>query len=347
MTETLLYLVYGNAPTYQLELGYSVLSAVARMGSRRPNIVLMTDDAGRRPDLPVEHLIFSATDLARWTDYGRHNHACKVHAYLVALRHFGGKVAMIDTDTWFLGDPMSLFDRVKPGRAVMHDEEGMLGNFADWGSAICHSDEHRLDISPESVMFNSGVVACEGSMLEGLEEVPAYLDALLAAGAPFNAEQFAFSHILLRGGEVVTCSNLLRHYWGFERRFIHARIAQLMPERTEAAFQNALAKFDTSVTGYPDLPLITRVRSKLRGQQRKQQGGLYSFAYLCYLGAFMEVRSDFADAWASTALDVITVGGFAPELVKRDFVRLAPSRATKLLWLKADTRNRWFDYWSH
>ena len=307
----------------------------------------MTDEAGRRPDLPVEHFIFSATDLASWTDHGRYNHACKAHAYLVALRHYGGKVAMIDTDTWFFGDPMTLFDRVEPGCAVMHDCEGTLGNFSDWGDAICHSNEHGLDISPASVMFNSGVVACEESMLEGLEEVPAYLDALLAAGAPFNAEQFAFSHILLRGGEVVTCSNLLRHYWGFERRFIHTRIARLMPERTKGAFQNALAEFDTSVAGYPDLQLILRVLSKLKGLRRKQQGGLYSFAYLCYLGAFMEVRSDFADAWASTALDVITLGGFAPKLVERDFARLAPSRATELSWLQADTRKRWSDYWSH
>lgn len=347
MTETLLYLVYGNAPTYQLELGYSVLSALACMGSRRPNIVLMTDEAGRRPDLPVEHFIFSAPDLARWTDGGRYNHACKAHAYLVALRHFGGKVAMIDTDTWFLGDPMALFDRVEPGCAVMHDYEGTLSIFSDWGAAICHSDQHGLDISRSSVMFNSGVVACESSMQERLEEVPAYLDALLAAGAPFNAEQFAFSQILLRGGDVVTCSNLLRHYWGFERRFIHARIAQLMPERTEAAFQDALAKFETSVAGYPDLALIARVRSKLKGLRRKQQGGLYPFAYLCYLGALMEARSDFADAWASTALDVITVGGFAPKLVKQDFARLAPSTASELSWLQADTRKRWSDYWSH
>lgn len=345
MTETLLYLVYGNAPTYQLELGYSILSAVARMGTRRPNIVLMTEESGRRPDLPVDHLIFSAKDLACWTRDGRYNHACKVHAYLTALRHFGGKLVMVDTDTWFLADPMMLFDRVGRGRALMHDVDGMLGDFPEWSATVRHSGEHGLDISPASVMFNSGVVACDESMLQQLETVPAYLDALLAAGAPFNAEQFAFGQMLLRGGEVEGCADLLRHYWGFERRFIHARIAQLMPERTERVFQNALTRFGTPVAGYPGRLFVARLRSKLKGAQRKQQGELYPFAYLCYLSAFMETHPNFADAWASTALDVIKVGGFAPEFVTRDFARLSPGRTSGLPWLQTDTRQRWSDYW--
>lgn len=349
MTETLLYLVYGDMPTYQLELGYSVLSAVAHRGERGPRIVLMTDEAGRRDDLPVEHFIFSAEDLARWTDNGRYNHACKVHAYIAALRHFGGKVAMIDTDTYFLADPMQVFDRVDADTSLMHDWEGMLGSFPEWNGVIRRAKDGGIGgypIAESTVMYNSGVVGCDIGMLEAVEGVPAFMDAVREAGGPFNAEQFAFSQILLRAGTVGVCPDLLRHYWGFERRFIHCRIARLMPEQTGTAFEAALANSATPVAGYPERSVAARLRAKIKGAQRKGQGGLYPFAYLCYLSALGESRPDYADAWAGTALDVIRVGGFAAPLVKRDFRRLAPGRSTTLPWLTDATRRRWSDYWA-
>jgi len=100
------------------------------------------------------------------------------------------------------------------------------------------------------------------------------------------------------------------------------------------------------VAGYPDRPLAARLRAKVKGAQRKTQGGLYPFAYLCYLSAFAEARPDYADAWAGTALDIIRVGGFAPALVTRDFRRMAPGRSAALPWLEQATRQRWADYWA-
>lgn len=349
MTETLLYFVYGNAPEYQLELGYSVLSAVRLMSDRRPRIVLMTDEAGRRPDLPVEHHIFSAEEFERWTESGRYNHGAKVHAYLAALRHYGGKVAMIDTDTYFHADPMQLFDRVSATASLMHDDEATLAQQGrQWDDVVAAGAQGPIGgypITRASRMFNSGVVACHEAMLEPLQAVPDLIKAIMAVGSPFNAEQFAFAQILLRAGDLHGCKDLLRHYWGFERHFLHCQIAALMPERTAAAFDAALRDPGAVVTGSPKFSLPIRIAGKVKGAQRRA-GDLYAFAYMAYLGAFAETRPDYANAWASTVLEIIHVGGFPRELIARDFKRLAKDRLNEASWIADRTRDKWRTYWA-
>lgn len=350
MGETLLYLVYGTNPDYQLELGYSVLSAAAHMQSKAPRIVLMTDEAGQRPDLPVEHFLFSASDFQQWTDNGQYNHACKAHAYIAALRHYGGKLAMIDTDTYFVADPMRLFDRVNTHTSIMHADEGTL----DHQGGAWHDVVRRTGESPDvlggitlqSRMLNSGVVACDASMLPLLEATPTMIDALRAVGAPFNSEQFAFAQVLLRAGEVDVCDDLVQHYWGFERRFIHSRIARLMPDRTQAVFQAALGVDMAQVSGFPQKSWSARVMAKIKGAQRRRQDDLYGFAYMAYLCALREPARDLANAWAKTALDVLQVRDFDRALVARDFRKLSNERMRDLPWIEPDTGALWQRYWN-
>src|SRR2546423_15412465 len=69
---TLLYLLYGTAEEFQLELTYSVLSAAARIGggSREFRIPLASAANTRRADPPLAPPPFWSEDLHDWTLVG-------------------------------------------------------------------------------------------------------------------------------------------------------------------------------------------------------------------------------------------------------------------------------------
>ena len=64
-------------------------------------IALVTDEANRRTDLPVENIVVPPAEFATWTRGGQYQHEAKVHVFMKALDLFKGKVALIDTDTYF------------------------------------------------------------------------------------------------------------------------------------------------------------------------------------------------------------------------------------------------------
>ena len=125
MTDTILYLVFGNKREFQLELTYSVLSTAHFLRSQEIRIALVCNPANRRPDLPVEHLVVSDAELNSWIT--QYKYAAKAYALGLGLERYGGSVALLDTDTVFTSNPRDLFRRVGPGRSFMQAEDGVLG----------------------------------------------------------------------------------------------------------------------------------------------------------------------------------------------------------------------------
>lgn len=347
---TLMYLVYGDAHEYQLELSYSVLSA---MQQRAPSddfrIVLMTDEAGTRSDLPVEHIIFSDADFARWTNNGSYKHAAKGHAYLHALDTLGGHVCMVDTDTFFLQSPGRMFDKLGAGPALMHADEGTLLNQwpGYWDRITDHYQSRSLlgyRITPRSPMFNSGVLGCGPEHRERLNDVPKLIEEMFAVDPRVHCiEQFAYTLALEPFG-IETCEEVVRHYYGYERRFVHWRLAQLFPDFSEEIFHRNLEQ-KRNVGGFPDKHKIDLVRAKVKGLQRKK-GSIYAFAFLSYLSALRAKDKGLANAWANACLDAVIWNKFPASLVSADFLKLRPEKLGGLAWLDEKTRQRWVGYWA-
>jgi hypothetical protein len=145
---TIAYLVYGAQREYQLELTYSVLSAVHWLAGDGSNcrIALITDEANQRPDLPVEHVVFCSDEFSSWTRNGQYKHEAKVHVLLKALDKFKSKVALVDTDTYFNVNPPRLFEQIGPGQSVMHVYEGLLGDDEYLGPVLERQATYRLVI---------------------------------------------------------------------------------------------------------------------------------------------------------------------------------------------------------
>ena len=343
---TIAYFVYGRRREYQLELTYSVLSAVHFLEqSFDPfRIVLLTDEGGQRDDLPVENLVFDQADFDRWTRNGHYNHQAKIHALMHLLDRYGGKVALIDTDTFFRQHPARLFERIERGASVMQASDGFVGQYDYWHPILDEIERPvaGFDIAPSSPMFNSGVVGMHASDRGALDDVLALAEALYACHPVFNIEQFAFTTVLDRCTDLGICPELVAHYWGPERRHMHAQIGDLFPSFSRKLFEQHVAELPK--IGYPRKRIFDQFMGRLKAQLRRDDGD-YQFAYLAYRCALSSAssRPSHADAWAGISVDALSSARKHLEFAPKDFARLA--NPDTHLWLRPETRSRWVKFW--
>ena len=347
MTDTIAYLLYGESGPYHLELTYSVLSVIhqaRRAGSRPPRIVLVTDRGNARHDLPVDHRFFTREEFDRWTDGAGYIHRAKIEA-LGAAMPATGRCVLIDTDTYLLAPPSTLFDRIAPGRFLMHEREPAIGEHDEWETLL--SDGPRVvdgyPIDSSSAMCNSGVVGLDAADAGLLVDVLRLCSSLRAIAPVFSAEQFAFTTVLERHGRLSTCSDLVRHYWGFERGFVHAAIERLFPTFSRDSFEANVEAFEPFDS--PPKRLRDRLLARWTRHRRKEDGA-YQYANLAVRSAFAARRNDprHADIWARLAVDVLGRHGIAADRADADFASMR--RFDDKPWLSPETRSAWAEFWS-
>ena len=345
--DTIAYLVYGNRLEYQLELTYSVLSA-AHFIKNDPSqwrIVLITSAHSPRYDLPVEHLFYTEDEFTAWTRGGTYMHKAKVHALSKAVNHYKSRVALIDTDTAFLAHPATLFQKVGPGKSVMHALDGTLENHAYWQPLLekITGSVSGFEVNESSRMLNSGVVGIDYADKELLNKVCDFIDALQAISPVFDIEQFAFGTVLDRFTSLSTCPETVRHYWGYERAFFHSQIAELFPEFSPDRF-NRYVSNPPKLVGFPPKRLTDQVRARIVAKLRRQ-GADYRFAYLAYLSALSSRATSQrnANAWATVAVRSLQRQNLDAPYVQRDFRGLA--RPDECTWMNADTVRLCSHYW--
>jgi len=348
---TIVCLIYGNRREYHLELTYSVLSAshFMRKEFRDIRIVLITTAAGRRDDLPVHHIIIDDSEMNRWMLDGKYTHASKYEALVRAMDKFRGRVLLIDTDTYFTRHPGTLFERIGRDRALMHDYDAPLGAHEYWLKLLTKVDRPLAGytVDAASPMFNSGVVGVDWSIRPKMSDVYDLMTELFAIEPVFNVEQYAFSAVLGTHASLSVCPDVVRHYWGFDRRFVHAQLDGLFPEFSKELFERNVGQLYS--LGMPRKPLLDRVRAKAIRLLRKNNKQ-YGFAYLCYLCSLSSDNAKLADVWANTALDALvskaiswSEGSLAH--VKRDFCEFRSERLEGHPWMRPETCQRWSQYW--
>jgi hypothetical protein len=192
-------------------------------------------------------------------------------------------------------------------------------------------------------MYNSGVIGTAAVHKDAIDDVIRLIDALYAIDPRVhNVEQFAYALAFEKFG-INTCNDVLRHYYGYERRFVHWRLAKLLPEFTAECFEAALRDFKP-VGGYPAKAKVDLARAKLKRFQRRQTS-IYGFAYLSYLSALRATEPALANAWANASLDALVWNKFPRGLVAADYSKMAAERLDSISWMDDATRRRWADYW--
>jgi hypothetical protein len=359
--KVLAYLFYGNQREYQLELFFSIFSALQqlRAAGDQDDIVIsvISDRLDFDPHLPIDHLQFSAEEFADWTrsPHGTYNHQVKIHALIKALDHYQAPVALVDTDTYFIDTPAKLFKRISPQKTVMHLLE--FAHVADhdlWqpmmekiGDGI---EINGVQISPQSSMFNSGVIGVELSHRKLLEQSLVVVDELYGRSPIFNVEQFAVGVTLNQATQLSTSEDLIEHYYGFSRRFIHLQTSRLFPDFSAVTFEKLLKSSSSPAVGYPPKALPDRIITRILGAI-KRWSPEYKFAYISYRTAFFYAaqNQEYANIWAAIALQMVESfkgqNDFSLEQARRDFPRFQADKIALLDWLDPSIRNNWIQLW--
>jgi hypothetical protein len=362
--KVLAYLFYGNQKEYQLELFFSIFSALRQLrakGEQDDVVISVISDRPQSfdPDLPIDHLPFSAAEFDSWTQspHGTYNHRVKIHALLKAIDHYQAPVALIDTDTYFTDTPTKLFERISPTQTVMNHLEfaHIADHHALWQPLLDSIGEGievgGVRISPQSRMFNSGVIGVEPRHRQWLEKSLTIVDDLYGRSPIFNIEQFAVGMALEQATEVLTCEDLLVHYYGTSRRFIHLQTARLLPNFSAATLEDRLKNAEFPAVGYPSKALPDKIMTRILGAVKGWHPD-YRFAYLAYRSAFSSVTKDreYANIWAAIALQMLQFlhrhqpSQFSLAQAQQDFRRFQPHQITALDWMEPTMKHRWVEF---
>lgn len=221
----LIYLSYGDGPHVD-ELRFSVQSALSFSSRGDFEITILTDDPSRFEDLAVRKQTISSGQLQEWQgDHGYH-YRRKIAAARHALVTLGGKIALVDTDTYFLKHPRRLFERIAPGASLLHRQEVHLDR-CEASHLADHLTEVRLtkldgslwDIDANTPMWNSGVIGLESSSLPSIDEALHVTDQLCQAVSLRTIEQFALGAVLSRTTKLRECDEIVYHYYEGAQRF--------------------------------------------------------------------------------------------------------------------------------
>lgn len=284
----LIYLAYGLADI-RSEAIYSILSydAVAAQ-SAQTRILIYTDDAvafrqllGNRTDI-----LYPAVAPEQWQTWrGAANkvYLLKIGVLEHAAAHYPGNLFFLDTDTIWRQDPTPLFKHIDAGHFYMHQNEGhlMSGNtlsqkvYRHLKGHEWQSGRHTLRVTPETELFNSGVIAFRSDKAYLLREVMALAEQLYATYNKHMMEQLAFSLRFAAEGPIADVPEYLWHYWNLKdaRPAITRVIAKYgspKPATLLPHFQQlGLPKLHQEELAYRQLPGWQRTWRKLTGRRWK------------------------------------------------------------------------------
>lgn len=295
------YLLYGDKAVYHAELAFSVGSARAALGAGDDvDIVVVTDQPAFAYPVDARVIRVGPETMSAWMGPSRYNHRIKVCALARLMDEPAERVALIDCDSYFVADPRRLFERITPDASVMHRREGPLGAddawrplFADPARAQALRD---AQLAPELGMFNSGVIGLHRSHADVPGEVLRWLDAHTPHVPSFSIEQAAFSRELERRTRVLPADDLLVHYWGVARPFVHAQLPAAL----------ARGDFRGARLGMPAPALAHKLASRAAALALGWNADA-RFGYLAWLeGRAAQRRADpAAEAWLETAVGAL------------------------------------------
>lgn len=217
----LLYVAYGREDLRTQAL-YAAMTALAHARELPLAIHVVTDapEAFAPVGERIELRAASPADVASWVGPERFPLRVKPAVLRELARRFpADPVLLADADTFFVGDVARVFERIRPGAAVLWEREYSV---ATSDMALMHRFRRRLrrarfrgaavDVAVD--MWNSGAVGLHPAQFALVDDWLAFVDEVYPPTRRWILEQFAISWVLQRSGVAISpCEDVLVHYW--------------------------------------------------------------------------------------------------------------------------------------
>lgn len=222
-TPQLVYLVFG-APTYHQEAVFSIASALAglrKTPDQALDIQVFSDNPKPYEHLPVRVRALDEQTRMAWSAPHGYHFRTK-HIALRKVLDECERALLIDTDTFFHGSPLELFERIKPGTLLCNAVNLRFGMYRDSElyTQLAPALKERGLADDEMPLINSGVIGLERQDAGLLDRSIALMDELypLAQGA-YTLEEFCLGVAAYRSKQISQCPDLIHHYWSRKQLF--------------------------------------------------------------------------------------------------------------------------------
>ena len=229
-----LYLDYGGRARYRRELKYSLISLRQELGAGADaRIAVYTDAPAVYANWPVEVVDIAARTQA-WSGGGLYHHRIKPAVVLDALNRFEAPVCFIDSDSiirpGFHAEisakmaPQEVWSTTRTAVVMNHFElRNPCPPLKGFRTTLPHLGSVRYDTA-NSWMFNSGLIGVSPVHGALMEDVLAYIDALIGRARKFpTIEQLALSEVArLSQTPIAEVRDSFVHYWQGRRRIYMA-----------------------------------------------------------------------------------------------------------------------------
>lgn len=135
-----------------------------------------------------------------------------------------GKFLYIDSDTYFLKNPLPIFEKIDHQMIPMHILEGSLkskgvlmkklNRFFSSFEFLINGVEQKLP--SDVMMWNAGVIGLNTKDVYLVDAALEYTDIWHAAYPKHVMEQLAFSFVFQRARTVIPTDDYIYHYWSFK-----------------------------------------------------------------------------------------------------------------------------------
>lgn len=327
----LVYLIYGNDPVYHDEARFSLLSALYRAADPQAfRIRVLTDQPEHYSGLPVDVQALTAAQLQDWFGPDRYSHRAK----LCALREVAAraeKTVFIDTDTFFLQDPMRLFEAVNEQLSIVDEyyEAELPRHLTEHPAIAAVLAEQGFAAGPQA-FINSGLFGfcrVHGPMFD---QALALCDVMYpASNRYFAIEQLVLGLAASQRVRLQADDSIIKHYWS--RKTLFRAKAQAFWRQYGADWDSAEARAAfAQVNGHiPKPPVLTRlaVKSLLVLVPARERQFLLEWYYGShdYANAFDRAART---AWREKALD--NVRARYPDVDTERALRRWPARWLRL-----------------
>lgn len=264
-TNQLLYLVYGADAAYHTEARFSILSALYRAkNSGEFHISVYTDAPFHYEGLPVQVHRLSDETLQQWYGALRYHHRAKL-CLLQCAAPLADKTVFIDTDTFFLRDPVLLFNAVDDNTCLADElyESALpapVASDADVAALL-----QQFGIEAEKIpVINSGLFGIARANCGVLDRALALNDAVYPASSrSLTTEQLVLGMAASTKTRLVADEAVIKHYWSRKQLFRAKAFAFI--ERHGARWDTDAARADfLQVTPVlPKPPALVRTLAKL------------------------------------------------------------------------------------
>ena len=175
----------------------------------------------------------SAPEIRAWRGPLDFVHRLKAEMVRDVVRRYPeDKLLYLDADVFFTAPAAAIFERIGPGRSVLHERELSVpaSNAAQIRKFRRHLAPLRFRGAPIDLtrdMWNAGAVGLDPSVFPVVDEWIEFIDTVYPHYKRGLVEQYGICHLLQREGSVSPCTSEVFHYWFQKDEYVGAIRAAL------------------------------------------------------------------------------------------------------------------------